>query len=222
MFKSLIRKELFLGYTLELPGRFFFFGSRHLEAQGLSELFPKYRFCFLKQVHGRKVIEANPALVAEADAQFTTTPGLALVVQTADCIPLLLGSERSVCAVHAGWKGVAQNIVSSVASQLPDFSQAAIGPHISATSFAVGLEVAESLRQSDPMGLARLTQPHPNPAKVFFDLRALLKAQLSASFGVGVQTFECCDDTMTVELFHSFRRDGVRAGRQCSFVVINP
>ena len=40
---------------------------------------------WLRQVHGIVVVEANPAVVIEADGNWTATPGIACTAMTADC-----------------------------------------------------------------------------------------------------------------------------------------
>ena len=69
---------------------------------------------FLRQVHGARVVRvgagdaAAGAPVHEADACVTTEPGVACVVQAADCLPVLLAAPdgRAVGAAHAGWRGL--------------------------------------------------------------------------------------------------------------------
>ena len=70
-------------------------------------------WCELRQVHGDILhIEPAPtpldcAASLEGDALATSAPGLALVVKTADCQPVLLAhqSGRFVAALHVGWRG---------------------------------------------------------------------------------------------------------------------
>lgn len=65
-----------------------------------------------RQVHGNDVlIEPPPGTVTQqpdiqADGLATSRPGLALVVKTADCQPILLahGGGRHVAALHCGWR----------------------------------------------------------------------------------------------------------------------
>lgn len=223
MFKRLEKEGVFFGHSLENGPHHFFFGSRHCTREKLSELFPQYEFCFLKQVHGRRVVEGQPETVHEADAHFTTQRHRAVVAQSADCLPILLATKNQVCAVHAGWKGVAQNIVKAVHQTLPEFRPQvlAIGPHITRASFEIGQDVAELLFKAAPTNVPRLTRPALTEGKVFFDLNALVQAQAKAAFGASVPFIQCCDDTKTDHEFHSYRRDGAQAQRQYSFVVLN-
>src|SRR5690606_7477635 len=63
---------------------------------------------WLQQVHGVAVVDADPAQVLAADAQFTRATGLGCAVMTADCLPVLLCDRAGtqVDAAHAGWSGL--------------------------------------------------------------------------------------------------------------------
>lgn len=226
MFKRKERYGNFIGYSLERDGRLFFFGSRFLPRKSMSAFFPDYEFSYMKQVHGRAVIQADPSTVLEADAQYTSTPGVALVSQTADCVPILLSSKSKVCAIHSGWKSSAQNIVahSKAAFAEEPVNLAVIGPHILRESFEVGRDVAAQLLAAAPQGTSEydLFAMHDDPNKVYFDLTELIRRQLRAAFGVQIEILECLEDTKRSIQFHSFRRDREQAERQYSFVVIKP
>ncbi|WP_045218030.1 polyphenol oxidase family protein [Desulfonatronum thioautotrophicum] len=75
-----------------------------------------------RQVHGVEMVidpgpndigdvSLRPAL--EADGSATTRPGLALVIKTADCQPVLLAHRngRHVAALHCGWRGNRNNFL---------------------------------------------------------------------------------------------------------------
>lgn len=210
-----------MGLTLERGQHFFFFGSRHMAREHLPKFFPSYRFSFLNQVHGRLVAQACEGLVPEADAHYTQEINRALVVQSADCLPLLLAGEKGICAVHAGWRGIALNLIGAVAEALPDFAPqiAVLGPHIGFESFEVDQDVCETLLKSSKAtnGLSRPGRP----GKFNFDLTATASQQLRAAFPSPFSFVDTHLDTVTSTDYHSFRRDRERAGRQVSFVVIN-
>lgn len=222
----MIKDGTLLGYSWHLPSVLFFFGTRHVARSALSELFPALDFCFLKQIHGNRVIEASLNSMHEADGHFTDQPGRALVIQTADCVPLMLVGPTQICALHAGWRSATLNIVEASRKTMPMFNPqlAALGPHIAQCSFEVGHDVAQSLLQALPpiqaLANAQLAQSLPN-GKVLFDLKGLLLAQLKAAYGSQLNVSACDHDTKTDLQFHSFRRDRERAERQYSFVVIN-
>ena len=82
-----------------------------------------------KQVHGDNVLMATADDAGkglwrprdyEADALITNVPGLALTVFSADCGTALLYDPftRSVGAVHAGWRGVANGILNKTVSEM--------------------------------------------------------------------------------------------------------
>ncbi|WP_208630426.1 polyphenol oxidase family protein, partial [Amycolatopsis kentuckyensis] len=65
------------------------------------------KLAWMEQVHGRTatLVDGTETAAAEAtDALVTATPGVALVVLVADCVPVLLADAEAgvVSAVHAG------------------------------------------------------------------------------------------------------------------------
>lgn len=74
----------------------------------------------------------------------------AVVVKTADCVPILLADKQSgnVAAVHAGWRGTVADIVTKAAQKLncrADNILCAIGPCIGVCCYEVGSEVKEAV-----------------------------------------------------------------------------
>jgi len=208
-----------LGLSLRRDGKFFFFGSRHLGRADLPVVFPRYEFCFLQQVHGRDVVIADPRNTLTADAHFTNSRGLAVVAQSADCVPILLSCAQRVCAIHAGWRGLAQNIIGASQSHCSQVTFAAIGPHIHASSFEVGTDVAQSLQDAAPPATPRLSAAE-SAGKCLFDLNALARAQLQHTFGRSLAIGDCARDTKSDLEFYSFRREREKCERQYSFIVI--
>lgn len=176
-------------------------------------------------MHGKTIVQADPANALEADGHYTRMVTRALVVQTADCVPVMLVSKNQVCALHAGWRGVAQNIIGEAKEQFRDDPVlfAAIGPHILAPSFEIGSDVAAQLIAAAPYPEKAQTylRAHPSPGKTYFDLTQMVRDQLMSTYGGRLEVFECLHNTMVDREFHSFRRDAKQAGRQYSFVVLN-
>ena len=74
------------------------------------------RLVWMDQVHGRRVAVVDGPVegpLAETDAVVTSTPGLALCVLVADCVPALLADPAAgvVAAVHAGREGVRAGVL---------------------------------------------------------------------------------------------------------------
>jgi purine-nucleoside/S-methyl-5'-thioadenosine phosphorylase / adenosine deaminase len=98
----------------------------------------------------------NPSVSAKnppkADALFTRDPGILLVVQIADCVPILLADtkRRAIAAIHSGWRGTVQRIAQKTLGRMqmefgtrPGDVIAAIGPCIGQSCYEVGGDVAK-------------------------------------------------------------------------------
>lgn len=225
MFQAEVYGGRVIGHSYLYKHVLFFFGTREADERTIQAAFPEYEFAFAKQVHGRKVVEADPGARPEADGLFTRRATRALVVQTADCAPVLLVARDQVCALHSGWRGTEQNIIDASRTVFAGQTvlAAALGPHLQRTSFEVGRDVATRLLASAPTQekADSYVYPHTHADKAWFDLTELLRDQVHASYGPHLPLFELTTDTKTNSTYHSFRRDGANAGRQLSFVVIN-
>ena len=117
----------------------------------------KMRPVSLRQIHSdvaRAVTAASPTNgeAPKADALFTREPGALLMVQTADCVPILLADakRRAVAAVHSGWRGTLQRIAVKTLGRMrmefgtrPEDVVAALGPAIGPCCYEVGSDVAK-------------------------------------------------------------------------------
>ncbi len=111
---------------------------------------------FMNQNHGdsfeiiSSLIEIDPT----CDALITTTPGLALGVLTADCIPLLLSSSGVVAAVHVGRAGLVNGVAVKVIHQMRQLGAGAIhaqlGPSICGKCYEVPEALADQVLTTHP------------------------------------------------------------------------
>ena len=105
-----------------------------------------------RQVHGRKIVSVEAGGgVGEADGLITNTPGVALGITVADCVPVLLFDPRAgACgAVHAGRAGTELNIAGAAVSALataygsnPPDIVACVGPSAGPCCYEVSEEMA--------------------------------------------------------------------------------
>jgi YfiH family protein len=179
---------------------------------------------WLRQVHGAHVHDADhTALASErprADAAVARNLDTVCAIQTADCLPVLFADRMGsvVAAAHAGWRGLAAGVLeSTLAAMRTDPVQilAWIGPGIGPRAYEVGPDVRDAHCAADPAAAACFV-PHA-PGKWLADLDALARRRLERAgvhsiYGGGRCTFT------EATLFHSFRRDGARAGRMITAI----
>lgn len=215
MFRPVRFQNNIVGHEFADNGELFFFGTKNCTRELLPQLYSHLNFCFLRQVHGAEIVAANPEAVTTADGHFTRERGQALVIQTADCLPILFGGAGVVLGLHAGWRGLAQKITAAAVPHGP-FQRALIGPHIRVASFEVGNDVAEQLAKEHP----DVVSGHPQPEKKYVDLDRLARRQLRGLWGEDFAVTTLAGDTFSSPLYHSFRRGKDRAARQYSFVAL--
>jgi len=176
------------------------------------------------QVHGARVVadgECAAEPPARADAVVSTHRGVAVGVVTADCVPILAAGAdgRAVAAIHAGWRGLAQGVIEAGIGALAARAAgarilAAIGPHVGPCCYEVDEPVLAALAGRYAHALdAALLPSRPGHARL--DLGCLARLALAAAGveddAIGALPGACtaCD----AQRFHSYRRDGQRAGR---------
>ena len=185
---------------------------------------------WLRQVHGIAVhTVVQPGDPAHdhhddpvADAAYADRPGLVCLVQTADCLPLLICSNdgREVAAVHAGWRGLAAGVIEAT---LARFAAPAtqlrvwLGPAIGAASYEVGEDVRAAFVAHDATAQSAFRETRPG--HWLCDLYELARQRLAAA-GVGNLSGGGFD-TFTDPRFYSHRRSRP-TGRFASLIWIDP
>ena len=191
------------------------------------------RFARMHQVHGAAVVvrRAGDAPrsagepLHEADILISDDRSLALAIQTADCVPLLVADRvtGTVAAAHAGWRGLAAGVpgvtVAALARELgssPADLVAAIGPSISAERYEVGQDVRDRFVAAgfSAEEIERWFRPGARPRHWWFDGARSAQDQLEAA-GLqpgSIHSAALCTATYP-DLFCSYRRDGKGAGR---------
>ena len=183
------------------------------------------RLVWMEQIHGRnaEIVDEGQSSVEATDAVVTAKPNLALVVLTADCVPVLLGDPVSgvVSAVHAGRVGARVGVVVSAlramleAGARLDRVEALLGPAACGECYEV-----PAAMQADVEGHLPGSACKTRTGTTGLDLRAGLWEQLAGA-GVGKIGVDPRCTVESRELF-SHRRDGARTGRIAGVIWVDP
>lgn len=181
------------------------------------------RLFSVTQVHGTRVVYAPDSTPStEADAVWTDVPGTAVGVRTADCVPILIEDPRGrVAAVHAGWRGVIDEIVARTIETLVgagarvDELKVGVGPCIQRCCFEVDGDLPARFERAFGGGVIA---SQPGKPKVHLDLpravaQTLERVGVKASHVVVLPQCTMCDDR-----FFSHRREKGVTGRHLSFI----
>ena len=209
-----------------------FLGSFEGAEANLSKIQKKYpdvEFASLKQTHSSKVVEFDRNYDVEplADAGITGRDGVAPLIKTADCLPIMIAGLQSgvVGAIHAGWRGVADlihlkavELMKTKCSQQERFL-CIVGPHIHQTSFEIEEPVLRILAES-----AKNTGHPPEDYyyrrgnKFHFDLLKLVSHQLERRGINKDDLIHIGGNTVSQSIWNSYRRDKENASRNLNFI----
>lgn len=179
------------------------------------------RLVWMEQVHGRTVTvvdgpQSEPVPVT--DAVVTTATDLALVVLSADCVPVLLSDEEAgvIAAVHAGRVGARIGIIPRVLDEM--VAQGAVvsrigaflGPAASGRQYEVPAHMRADVERHLPGSASTTVRKTPG-----LDIRAGIKRQLLEAGVSGVATDPRC--TIEDRTLFSHRR-GAPTGRLASVI----
>lgn len=109
-------------------------------------------WAWANQVHGSNILTVHaPGGAGDGDGLLTDASDLALVVATADCVPVIIEGERATAVVHAGWRGMAAGVVEAGVARMAAAGdrplRAAIGPSIGPCCYEVGPEVVAVMEE---------------------------------------------------------------------------
>ena len=163
------------------------------------------------------------ALAAGADAIVCTAPRVPVLLNFADCVPVILACDTGFAVVHSGWKGTIAAIAGKAARVLAETAGvstgdlvAFVGPHITADAYEVSDELIGRFHARfgavvPPEGATRL-----------LDLGGCIRAALEEA---GVSAARIVDpDLSTVrenDRFFSYRAEHGRCGRHGALAVLS-
>ena len=199
-----------------------FFGNDNFSQEEAIKIFSTS--CWLKQVHGHKVISAT-STKEEADGHYTTKKQTPLFIKTADCMPVFFETENEICALHIGWRGLAQKILTHSLTVIKGHKVTSlwVGPHIQQYRFSLDensvLELFKyhkiSISEAQKLGI--LQTSYEQKFHYWVDLKSLLFRE---AYGLGIQNFYFSDtDTYRSFKHYSHRRHPYRNGNNLSFIM---
>ena len=205
------------------------FSSRDFDASRDLRFFlkslgvPSERFFTLHQIHGNEIaVASGPGTEAglDADGVMTEEKNLALLIRTADCVPVFLfdPDRPAVGLVHVGWRGAQKQIIGRAIEKFrqafgtkPSRLQAALGPSIRKSCYEVGSEFLDYFP-----GFVE-----EKKEKNLFDLAGFVKQELLRA-GISESSLtdsEICTACST-DRFFSARREGQNTGRFLSAIML--
>lgn len=179
---------------------------------------------FMSPTHGTRVVTVATigSQPSPADALITSTPGVALAVLAADCVPVLVHDRASgaVAAIHAGRQGIYDGVIDASIATLIDLRsnhattgemEASIGPAICGRCYEVPADMRDQFATRHPIATANTRRGKPAvdlPRAVRYRLEQLGISRI-------VNAGSCTAEDGTA---FSHRRDGV-TGRFVGVIV---
>ncbi len=196
---------------------------------------PAERLATAYQVHSNRAALAETAWPADdrprVDALVTRTPGLAVGILTADCVPVLFADREAgvVAAAHAGWRGALDGILEATLAVMERLGAgakstlAAVGPAIEQPSYEVGPEFPAPFLDQDAAN-REFFQAAPRAGHFLFDLKGYVARRLARA-GVGRVDSLAADTCAESERFFSYRRSCLQGegayGRLLSAIALD-
>ncbi len=192
--------------------------GRH-ERDRLCERLDLRWLCASRQVHGTAVQRVvspagsgGQAVEIDADGHATALRDVGTMVLVADCLPVIIGSEGAVAALHAGWRGLAGGVLEEGVRAVRELGGegeivAVVGPGARGCCYEVGEEVHRAFGGAHREGRSNL------------DLAALARDRLKEAGVARVEDVGVC--TICDERLFSHRREGLAAGRQAGIAWLS-
>ena len=163
--------------------------------------------------------------ICECDALITNQKGVVLTILTADCVPILLydPTKEVIGAIHAGWRGTAQDITTKTIQKMqhtygcsPKDIIASIAPAIGACCYQIDQRVAKHF-EATPKALT----PDKEPSRYRLNL-PYLNAIALKELGVKEITLSNICTACEEDRFFSYRKTQGCQGRFMSMIGMKP
>jgi hypothetical protein len=180
-------------------------------------------FAWRKQVHGAGVHVVNSpwsgeSMPPDGDAVVTAKPGVAPLVLAADCLPIAIAGPGVVAMAHAGWQGLAKNVIGATVAAVRTvcIRDSAHGGNDAPLTAAIGPAAGVCCYEVSEELIARFTalghgERHHGR---HLDLKGIAADQLTAAGVEVVHDIKLCTICAPRDLLFSHRADSGVTGRQ--------
>ena len=134
---------------------------------------PDFNFVRVKQTHSSIVLNENQCNELEADG-IVGSEASPLLILTADCLPIIILGEKEHAFVHAGWRGLQNQILANELIKNINPFYAFIGPHICSPNYEVQPDFKVNFSSPDAFT--------EREGKLYFDLSVVVRAQLKTLY----------------------------------------
>lgn len=206
-----------------------------LSLQNLVQDYGLQHLVVLDQIHSSQGVCVEDTVVPgksswfefQGDYLITNQKKIALVVLTADCVPLVLydSKHKAIGVVHAGWKGSYAGIVQQVlqamqqkyATQVDDII-CTFGPSAKDCCYEVSLPFVQDFKKRYP----QVAEFRQYEGKWYFN-NSLFLQKLLKKFGIQAQNIYTSNALCTIcnSNYCSFRKERESAGRQITMVALH-
>ncbi len=149
----------------------------------------------MNQTHSDLIAFVESPQIYDSDGIYTEKLKLGLVVQTADCMPILLSDKRRIGAIHSGWKGLNKNIVKKAIKKFDvNRLSISIGPHAQSCCYEIKDDVKKHFYNYTEL----------RDGKFFLNMSQILK-DLSKEQGFQIEVSSIC--TICNSSYNSYREN---------------
>lgn len=197
----------------------------------------------IKQIHGEEILEidsgnkisntedynfyikgtADAFFIHDYSEFFIKNPESAFGIRTADCLPIFIIGQKKLAVIHAGWKGIANQLLVKISELFLKFSdkdvEVVIGPSAGANDYEVGGDVVEEIRRggSEPVIKERINERVVGSKRFLLDMPQTALKKINLFLNVKDSYISPISTIEDME-FHSYRRDKEGSGRNLSVI----
>lgn len=221
------------GVEIEFEDYYLLFGNKNLKYEEING-FLKDRLKkkliksqSLHQVHGDQLVpvKAVKKNEPEGDSSYTFEKNFALIIKTADCIPILGFDPKSelIFAVHAGWRGIENRILQKGLSKFQKYynvrsPQLFFGPFIRKSSFVVRTDVLDKIKNVYSL-YQDVHYKVLSEDQFQLDIFGPLREELISNSYPSDFIWDSKIDTFKDPNFNSYRRDRHKSSRNYSIII---